>query len=229
MSRLGISAALAAVVVLGGASIAAASPPTYDWSGVYFGLGAGYGWGSTTVTPTGTPGGFSEQPMSPTGALGNLEIDVEKQSNWAVFGVAGDVSLGNLHRNSLWSESDSTNPWTSNTSLLASLRARAGVSLGAFLPYVTGGLAYQDTNVLWTYEGGPTTTTRLNSLGWVLGAGLQVALSNGWSLQGEYDYSSFGNVTDANMEFDDEGPVYGGTIHDNVSIVKFTLKHKFGP
>ena len=231
MSRLGISVALAAVIVAGGTSIAAASPPTYDWSGVYFGIGAGYGSASPTVTPTGTPDGFSEEPMSPTGGLANLEIDLEKQSNWAVFGVAGDVSLGSIHGNSLWSESDSTNPWSSNTSLLASLRARAGVSLGAFLPYVTGGLAYQDTSVVWTYENGdlPTSTTHLNSLGWIVGAGAQVAVGKGWSLQGEYDYSSFGDVHDPNIPFDDEGPVLGGTIHDNISLVKFTLKHKFGP
>ena len=233
MSRIGVLAATAAVFLLSGASIAAASPTMYDWSGVYFGIGAGYGTGSTTVTPTGMPGNFSEQPMSPSGALANLEIDVEKQVNHAVFGIAGDVSLGKFHGDSGWSEDDSTNnPWTSDTGLLASLRARLGVSVGSFLPYITGGLAYQSTDVVWTYENGelPTSNTHLSSLGWVIGAGLQVALSHGWSLQGEYDFSSFGNVTDPNIPFDDEGgPVLGGTINNNISVVKFSLKHKFGP
>jgi high affinity Mn2+ porin len=235
MSRIGVLAATAAVFLLSGASIAAASPSMYDWSGVYFGIGAGYGTGSTTVTPTGIPGNFSEQPMSPSGALANLEIDVEKQVNHAVFGIAGDVSLGKFHGDSMWSEDDSTNPWTSDTGLLASLRARLGVSVGSFLPYITGGLAYQSTDVVWNYElggspppEGTTSNTHLSSLGWVVGAGLQVAIGKGWSLQGEYDYSSFGNVTDPSIPFDDEGPVLGGTIHNNISVVKFSLKHKFG-
>jgi opacity protein-like surface antigen len=173
-------------------------------------------------------------------ALANLEIDVEKQVNHAVFGIAGDVSLGKFHGDSTWSETspgeEATSPWTSDTGLLASLRARAGISFGAFLPYVTGGLAYQSTDVVWNYELNPpnlpdlpTSNTHLNSLGWVIGAGLQVALSQGWSLQGEYDFSSFGNVTDPNIPFDDEGPVLGGTINNNISVVKFSLKHKFGP
>jgi opacity protein-like surface antigen len=239
MSRVGVLAATAAVFLLGGASIASASPLVYDWSGVYFGIGAGYATGSTTVTPTGMPD-YSEQPMSPTGGLANLEIDVEKQVNHAVFGIAGDVSLGKFHGDSTWSETspgeEATSPWTSDTGLLASLRARAGISFGAFLPYVTGGLAYQSTDVVWNYELNPpnlpdlpTSNTHLNSLGWVIGAGLQVALSQGWSLQGEYDFSSFGNVTDPNIPFDDEGPVLGGTINNNISVVKFSLKHKFGP
>jgi outer membrane autotransporter protein len=140
------------------------------------------------------------------------------------------VSLGKFHGDSTFSEDDSTNPWTSDTGLLASLRARLGVSVGSFLPYITGGLAYQSTDVVWTYENGdlPTSNTHLSSLGWVIGAGLQVALSHGWSLQGEYDFSSFGNVTDPNIPFDDEGPVVGGTINNNISVVKFSLKHKFG-
>jgi len=230
VSNIGISAALAAFFMLGSASIAAASPATYNWSGVYFGIGAGYGWGGTTVTPTAPPGSFNEQPMSPNGALGTMEIDVEKQFNRTVFGLAADATLGEFHGASTWSEDSQASSWTSDTGLLASLRARAGESFGALLPYVTGGLAYQSTDVVWTYESGslPTSTTHLSSLGWVLGAGLQVALQQGWSLQAEYDYSNFGDVHDPNIPIDDEGPVFGGSIHNNLSVVKFTLQHKFG-
>jgi hypothetical protein len=48
--------------MLTGSSIAAAGPAAYDWSGVYFGLGVGYGSGSTTATPDLWSGIFWPKP-----------------------------------------------------------------------------------------------------------------------------------------------------------------------
>jgi opacity protein-like surface antigen len=98
---------------------------------------------------------------------------------------------------------------------LATVRARAGYAFGAFLPYVTGGLALGRAS-WWTrtrvdypnsvastssittadpgsWDSGWVTDGKSNSLiyGWSAGIGMDVALTQNIFLRGEYEYIQF--------------------------------------
>jgi outer membrane immunogenic protein len=103
---------------------------------------------------------------------------------------------------------------------VGTVRARVGYDLGKFLPYITGGLAYGGlTSHLANYDYGMTsqytfgpiipspgptgivaepagaTTTGYNTtvnVGWALGAGAEYMVADGWSVKGEYLYTSIG-------------------------------------
>jgi outer membrane immunogenic protein len=68
-----------------------------------------------------------------------------------------------------------------------------------WLVYATGGLAYGDvtTNQALNVNGA---SVFLNStalkLGWTVGAGLEIAVGNGWSVKFEYLYIDLGHVDD---------------------------------
>jgi outer membrane immunogenic protein len=102
---------------------------------------------------------------------------------------------------------------------VGTVRARLGYDMGKFLPYVTGGLAYgglgsdisnAEYGVAASYgafvppqiptaEVGPNGTYTKGSssainAGWVLGAGAEYMVTDGWSIKGEYLYTSIGGV-----------------------------------
>ena len=80
-------------------------------------------------------------------------------------------------------------------------RARAGVLVDPrVLLYATGGLAYGqiDTDTTATLFGvngvGSSSTTRL---GWTVGAGVEGAIDNNWSIKAEYLYVDYGKISNA--------------------------------
>ncbi len=100
---------------------------------------------------------------------------------------------------------------------IGTVRARVGYDLGKFLPYVTGGLAYGGlSSNLGEYAYGWNQTFRINrvpvaameavssgtdgytstvTFGWALGAGAEFMVADGWSVKGEYLYTSIGGIT----------------------------------
>ena len=86
------------------------------------------------------------------------------------------------------------------THYLATIGPRIGYSFCRWLPYVTGGVAIGDIDfdqeitqffrgsVLFR-EGGDTSDTRV---GWMVGGGLEYALTDHWHLRGQYQYVDLG-------------------------------------
>ena len=228
MPRFGLAAASAAVLILGGSSIAVAGPPAHNWTGVYFGIGGGYGWGSTSVSPDVAPIPFGGNTLSPAGGFASLGLTVNKQINNTVFGIMADVSMPSIKKSGNWFEDDfpETDPWNVQTSLFATLRARVGHAFGTFLPYVSAGLALQQSDVAWTYEG-TTQHFQPDSLGLAVGGGVEVALPDNWSFGAEYIYMNFGDYKNSTITFSDEGNT-GGKISSIRQVIKFSLNYKFG-
>jgi outer membrane immunogenic protein len=65
------------------------------------------------------------------------------------------------------------------------LRGRVGYAFDRFLPYFTGGLYWSQTDMTLN-ESGFLIRRQSDSSGWVVGGGLEVALTNHWSIKGEY-------------------------------------------
>lgn len=198
---------------------AVASAPGSDWTGLYFGGHAGYGNGSIvgeTTAADGTPGGIpatESADQNLAGLLGGIQAGFNYQlDNRVVLGIEGDLSWSKLtdyseaevreagtlsDRNQLQARTDYKLGW------LATLRGRLGYAFDRFQVYGTGGIAFlEETETRTQYEantsGSDTDPTFNESAsttrrGWTVGAGLEYALTNNWSLKGEYSYLNFGS------------------------------------
>ena len=181
MASLRTFALLAGVSVVALAPMAASAAPSssssysssssgaIDWSGLYAGLHIGYGWGSfsgnnaTHVGPNGND----------NGAMGGGQIGYNWQLDKIVLGAEGDFSLLDMNSGGAGGKLDEN--W------MSTLRARAGYSIGQWLPYATVGLGL--TNADSEAAGGSINNTHT---GYALGAGVDYAFGDGLSARAEY-------------------------------------------
>lgn len=149
--------------------------PAYSWSGAYVGLLGGYNWGHASIDSGPNP--------SAKGWNGSLYTGYNFMlSNNFLMGIEGDIGLGGP-KGSLPGYSFKS-PWS------GSVRARAGVAVGRFLMYGTGGLAFGDIKA----SGGGASDSQVK-VGWTAGAGIETALTNNVTARLEYRYTDYGTAS----------------------------------
>ncbi|GJE29919.1 hypothetical protein LDDCCGHA_0082 [Methylobacterium oxalidis] len=190
-----------------------------DWSGPYFGLegSAGASFGALNFDAT-TIGGRPVPPFKSGDATGRFDIGRDATTaiggafagyNWQsgpwLYGIEADLVGANLKR-----PVASTAPGfgyeavdpvfgliRGKTDLYGTLRTRLGLSFERALVYATFGLAGAETRILAEYPdlaGGPGVRARqdLTRLGFTLGAGVQVAITDHLALGLDYRYVDLG-------------------------------------
>lgn len=170
-------------------------PALFTWTGIYVGGDIGYGWGtdkSSTLIPA--PDFASSTPQ---GVVGGGHIGYNYQVSQFVLGIEGDVLGTNFRNNSLGVPSGTT--YAVSLPIEASVRGRVGYAWDRVLFYATGGVAFGNINN--SYFGGlltPGTTFSRSTTktGYTVGGGIEYALSNNWSVRGEYRYTDFGRKGD---------------------------------
>ena len=159
--------------------------PVFSWTGFYAGGQVGYGFGRdtlnglTTANPHGFVAGghvgynFAGFPGLGTG-LGGL-----------LFGVEGDA-MGTDYK-------DTIGLVTLRQSFDATARGRVGIAVDRALFFATGGAAFTQFN-----ESYPATFTSVSKsrVGWVVGGGVEYAITTQWALRAEYRYENFSNFYD---------------------------------
>ncbi|WP_339410525.1 outer membrane protein [Pseudomonas sp. EA_35y_Pfl2_R5] len=202
----------------------AQTPLTRDWSGVYFGGSLGSAEGSTDTrasTSSGFPTSYFQPPSEPQvedaadGQLsqwnlsGGLFAGYGKQFGKLYVGVEGSANSLSFDESRTSGEPYIVVPsarfsYTQSVEAdwQATLRARLGWAEDRWLAYVTGGAAVSqirlDTAFSDTTFGGGASgrdSTTDTKWGWVLGLGGEYALSNSWTIRGEYLYADFGKVS----------------------------------
>ena len=153
------------------------APAGFDWSGLYAGIEAGYGFGD--LDGGGALGGDIEADGGLAGVFAGYNADL------GGYVIGGEVDA-------LWSGMSGTNGAgnTGDINWLTSARVRAGVDLGRILVYGTGGLAVGGVEVT-----GPGLDETNTHVGWTAGAGADVAISDNMFLRGEYQYVDLGTET----------------------------------
>lgn len=160
-----------------------AAPVVYDWSGVYAGLSAGASWdefdaliGTPPVRTTFDPSGFA------AGAFTGVNF----QNGPFVYGVEADINfkLG-----------DDTGviagvPFTADSDWFATLRGRAGYAVDRYMFYGTGGLAVGDVSL-----SAPAASFSDTKVGWTIGAGIEAAITDNFTVRGEYLYTDLGKAS----------------------------------
>jgi outer membrane immunogenic protein len=180
----------------------------FTWTGVYFGLNAGYGWASTSNDSFGSLSG---------GAIG-ATVGGNLQMGQFVVGAEGDWDWAGLsHTQSLWLTSNHM-----NVDQILTLRARGGMALGRTLIFVTGGYAGVSTNGTFsTPLAGWGGSQNQWISGGVIGAGVEYAFTNNITAKAEYLYLPLSSTTYFNSTF------YSTRAPVDMSLLRAGVNYKF--
>jgi outer membrane immunogenic protein len=198
-------------------------PALYDWSGWHVGINGGYSWrdpqieltpanASTASTVARFPGVFpSSVTVDPKGGLIGGQIGYDRQSGSLVWGIETDLDFADIKSAGATTgvplpfaarPNDSfTVLGSQKLSAFGTLRGRLGVTpTDRALLYATGGLAYGLTTLNASLGDArcinfcaPTSSSNWKA-GWTVGAGLEWALAQNWSVKGEYLFYDLGSV-----------------------------------
>ncbi|MCP3460404.1 outer membrane beta-barrel protein [Bradyrhizobium sp. CCGUVB23] len=215
----------------------------WSWSGGYIGGHVGGGYGRTSFrNPYGPSiyGGAVDTPVFLAGG----QIGYNWQNNGWVLGVELDAS---------GAVSEGTNTCLAPSGFLVSANCKAGPNvfatgtgrvgyafgaLGHTLAYLKGGVAWQNHrgDVVNNFEGGgPQEKTHFDygRVGWIIGLGVEQALTPAWSVKVEYDYLHFGGpsiVTPPTVQAPPFAILPANTtgLSSNYHIGKIGLNYHFG-
>jgi len=169
---------------------------TYDWSGFYVGGNVGYsrGYGRNTL--------FDPNPTAAHSSFGSLFGGMQlgydyRLTSRLLLGVEADVWFPNyLDDGIVTSRSTRAGDITEKLEFVSTLRGRAGYTVGHWLFYATGGLAWSRARFLNDSDstGNEDKILRLRQ-GWALGAGAELAISPDWTARFEYLYDRLGKAS----------------------------------
>ena len=196
----------------------------FSWTGFYVGGNAGYGWGRANDEMTlgglwpidGTGDNLSVGPLGndrlrPNGFTGGFEAGYNYQAGPWVWGIEADweyFRLKNIFSATVTAASGDSYAFASSfeSNWLVTVRPRIGYAFDRFLVYATGGLAIADQtfsqnitqlNVVFAETGSVSKTTA----GWTVGAGIEYAIANHWSVKAEYLHVDPGSVSFSSASF----------------------------
>lgn len=239
------SASTAALLILLTSTAYAAGPkssykdpsPGFNWSGLYIGVHAGYGWGDVKSNAIDAYDPIDEYVGSMpgvkydmSGVIGGAQIGYNFQFNRMVLGVEADISASGIDG----SHNETENDFRTTTKIewLSTIRGRLGFVHGNMLIYGTGGVAIGSVkNTLQdSYDDGEviiTTSDRITHVGWTVGGGIEAALDTNWTLKAEYLYVDLGKKETNHYQPEPGWPRIStdGTV--TTSIARVGLNYKF--
>jgi outer membrane immunogenic protein len=151
----------------------AAPAAPFNWTGFYVGINGGYAWGTSNWTGAGD--------FNATGAMAGGTVGYNLQMSQFVVGFEADFDGSWLKGSATSACCEIKNDW------FGTARARLGVAMDRWMPFVTGGAAFGDVK-LDTVLGSDTDTR----IGWTAGAGVEYAFTGAWSAKLEYLYVDLG-------------------------------------
>ena len=190
----------------------------YDWTGLYIGTNLGYSWGrgstdgNVTGTRTVTIAGLgtvvttlAALPLTGradvNGFIGGGQLGYNWQRGTWLYGLEGDIQFSNERGSgdvcTVAGCPAGSAVFTRDYKLdwFGTARGRVGyLPAERLLLYVTGGLAYGNfsgSSVTLPLDIGTWSSLRA---GWTVGAGVEAALGNNWSVKFEYLYMDLGHV-----------------------------------
>jgi len=227
---------------MGPAAAPMARPPVTAllFTGLNVGVQGGGGWASsnTCVQSNDIPPydygcapfdpGYNTINMSGPYIGGHIGYDFAISPAWRL-GVEGDFNWAGItgKGEQYWSYSGVGAYVNEKIDSFGTLNARVGYVMGNWMPYVTGGLAFghgtrdsvEEFNnfVLGSSSGSASHT------GWDIGAGVEWAINQHWSVKAEYKYIDLGR---ANYHLDDSIDTVLG-IAAKVQTAEFGVSYRF--
>ncbi|MEP9352637.1 outer membrane beta-barrel protein [Xanthobacter sp. KR7-65] len=213
----------------------APASPGRDWSGFYLGAHAGGAWGrddwsdpqgllAAAPIPGAFPGGGTAM-----GLLGGGQLGFNVQTGALVAGVeatAAASSIGGYAKCAGNNADGSSFACRDTVKTLGTLSGRIGQSFGDALLYAKAGAAWAagTSDVHQTY-GGPPYTASGTRWGWMLGAGVEYAMTQNISAFIEYDYMDFGSQQ---VAFSGFGQTTAASLDQRLDVVRMGVNYRFG-
>ena len=196
-----------------------------NWTGLYIGANAGYGWGRSSWTDDPIFGASDLGSHTTRGGLVGGQIGYNWQIGTWVVGLEADVDWANLKGNHVDQFLSDLN---TKTTALGTLTGRVGYAWNQTLLYGKGGAGwarfkYDDFTTLGGPLNGSSSSTRW---GWTIGGGLEYAFATNWSAKVEYNYLDFGTKR---LGFSGgAGGAFVQDITDRTHLVKIGVNYRFG-
>jgi outer membrane immunogenic protein len=154
----------------------------YDWTGFYVGVQAGYAFADSNLGD------------DLDGFVGGVHAGYNYQINNWVLGVEGDIEASGVDAsgNVTLPAPAGLTAFSVDNKWLGSVRGRVGYAFDRVLVYATGGVAFGDFDVRAT-NGGVTSSDSNTHVGWTVGAGVEVAITNNVTARVEYRYTDLGD------------------------------------
>lgn len=218
IKRILASTALATIALSTNASAqefvlrdSASHASTFGWSGGYVGVNAGGSFGNFEhlyeFTIPGVPSplldGSIDLPVG--GLLGGVQAGYNWQSGQFVYGVETDFQGSTVEGEGSISGGAVvpggavlTGQASTKLEWLGTVRARLGYTpVNRFMVYATGGLAYGHTKsvLMGSIDILPIASIRSETkTGWVVGGGVEYALTDSWTIKSEYLCTNLGTA-----------------------------------
>jgi outer membrane immunogenic protein len=176
--------------------------PVFTWTGFYIGGNIGAAWAQHNWTDSVLLVNFNNNNNNAV-FIGGGQVGGNYQFSNFVIGVEGtfDWAANNNNNNTgivVPSLANHLIAVTANDKWIATLAARFGVAYDRVLFYAKGGGAWVGANSLTVTDvtAGVSITGSSNNntlSGWLVGAGIEWAFANNWTVKAEYDYIGLGN------------------------------------
>jgi outer membrane immunogenic protein len=211
--------------------------PIFTWTGFYIGVNAGGAFGvnnnnNNNVAFLGLPAAANNNGNNAR-FIGGGQAGINYQVSQFVFGIEGDgqalVGSNNNNNNNFANFGNNGN----NTRFLGTVRGRGGIAFDRFLVYGTGGVAFGSGPTINNFNpflvgAGPAFNNGNNGnnwrIGYAVGAGVEYAFLNNWSVKVEYLYTDLGRTNNNNLGFGLGG---NNNLRERNHIVRAGLNYKF--
>jgi outer membrane immunogenic protein len=193
------------------------APPPFSWTGFYIGGNLGGGWSQGNITDSvfglnftnGTRGAFiGGGQVGGNYQINNFVVGAEADFDW--FANNNNSGPGILLPNATTLRVSANNRW------VTTLAARFGLAVDRVLIYAKGGGGWVGAgNFAVTNVGTGAVATVSNSntnSGWLVGAGVEWAFAQNWTVKAEYDFLGL-----SNNSFTATVPTAGGPFTDTFS------------
>jgi len=207
-----------------------------NWTGFYVGANAGVVFNNAQLksqqlgftSPSDTCNASTHfSTFSPGMQLGYLY----QFPNDLAFGIEGNINF-NTHQTSTLGCTSAFNSevydrFSFRNQLQSSIKGRLGRVVNwnnnFLFPYVTTGINFANLGLTYQNEGGDYYSKNMTSSDWLMGAGIEWALSSNWSLRAEYFYVNYGNAINLNIPsvyglIDPNGAAHLNLSSNNVSV-----------
>ena len=158
-----------------------------NWDGAFIGVFVGGGWADADHEFGGGVGNDIELAGWFVGVDAGFNATV---ADGIVLGIVGDVAFADISGTNDAPPVGGFDEVSQNIDWMASLRGRLGFDGGAFLPYLTAGLAVAHSNRETVNFDSEFDNTHI---GWTVGAGVEFAVSEDLSVDLLYRYSDYGS------------------------------------
>lgn len=226
--------------------------PLFSWTGFYVGGDVGYAFGKDQVVQVGAPLGVGPnvyyQDGAPNGTTGGAHVGYNFSTQslpilgqfagglqglpfiggfggaGGVVGVEGDIQ-GTDYRSS---QTFGTFTETHRNEIIGTARGRVGIAVDRALFFATGGAAFAQFQNSYAAPGLVPFYQQLThtKIGYVVGGGVEYAITTQFSLRAQYLYMDLGRYTDV--------PTFGGapagytfSHHDTIQRVTVGFSYKF--